>query len=429
MKTMTATAIKNLKPKAAPYEVADTASRGLRLKVSPKGLKTWSYRYRDPETTKLVKIKLGNFPKTSLVEARDLWSELKDIRDNKLSPKLYRESQTRKRQEQQAVEKVEAEVSDFTVAKLIKIYISVLSGNGELAISSWKKTRGYLTNYVEPELGDRPAASITRFDIVDLLAELDPEKPSLPKSVQAAVSAMYKFAVEESANKKGPKHLHLNRDTPVTLNPAAGIKTASCKPRLRALSDAEVRKLFTGKDNPLSGSGRDAIELLWLTGCRASEVCGAHTSEIEGDVWTIPGTRTKNGKSHTVMLSTQAVALIKKQDIKKGFIFPNKNTDAGHLRRETLLNKMKAALPVLELENVRLHDCRNNLTNFLANNEHHIEIRDRLLNHSGSHGADASYNSATMNKTARKAWQAWADHLQVLTSSNVTKLKPKKRAS
>lgn len=60
---------------------ADTGENiGLRVKCGATGVKTFSYRYPSPITAKLVQVKIGSFPETSLAEARLKLQELKQIR-------------------------------------------------------------------------------------------------------------------------------------------------------------------------------------------------------------------------------------------------------------------------------------------------------------------------------------------------------------
>jgi integrase len=51
------------------------------------------------------------------------------------------------------------------------------------------------------------------------------------------------------------------------------------------------------------GMSARALEFTILTACRTGEVLGARWAEIEGDIWTVPATRTKARKAHTVPLA------------------------------------------------------------------------------------------------------------------------------
>src|ERR1700674_789538 len=74
---------------------------------------------------------------------------------------------------------------------------------------------------------------------------------------------------------------------------------------------AELRKCDT--------EAARALQFLILTAGRAGEIMGARWSEIEGDTWTIPSERMKEGKRHTVPLAPEALALLGKRG--DGLIF------------------------------------------------------------------------------------------------------------
>ena len=65
--SLTATSIRNIKPKDKTFKLYD--ERGLYLKVSPNGRKWWRYKYRFSGKEK--RISLGVYPDVSLKEARD----------------------------------------------------------------------------------------------------------------------------------------------------------------------------------------------------------------------------------------------------------------------------------------------------------------------------------------------------------------------
>lgn len=72
----------------------------------------------------------------------------------------------------------------------------------------------------------------------------------------------------------------------------------------------------------------NAVWLLLLTGVRKEEVRGARVDEFEGDLWRVPGSRTKNGQEHLVPLSPQALAVIARQRHrqKSPYLFPRVHT-------------------------------------------------------------------------------------------------------
>src|SRR3546814_8260593 len=63
---LTDTAIRNAKPRAKPYKVAD--AQGLYLLVNPRGSKLWRVKYRKDGVER--KLALGSYPEITLAEAR-----------------------------------------------------------------------------------------------------------------------------------------------------------------------------------------------------------------------------------------------------------------------------------------------------------------------------------------------------------------------
>ena len=65
------------------------------------------------------------------------------------------------------------------------------------------------------------------------------------------------------------------------------------------------------------------VELLALTGQRREEVAGSTWDEFDLDQrsWTLPKARTKNEKQHTVHLSAQAIAVLKRMKKQGPFVF------------------------------------------------------------------------------------------------------------
>ena len=56
---LTDSSIRSYKPRAKPYSIGDTACPGLRLQITPKGIKTFAIVYRDKGTGKVVWLTVG----------------------------------------------------------------------------------------------------------------------------------------------------------------------------------------------------------------------------------------------------------------------------------------------------------------------------------------------------------------------------------
>ena len=112
-------------------------------------------------------------------------------------------------------------------------------------------------------------------------------------------------------------------------NPIEGMrKPPGSKPRTRVLSDEEIRVLWNGLPEALAKSStcQRIIKLCLVTGQRVGEVAGIRRTELNlaQRIWTIPGSRTKNGHSHAVPLSKLAIKIIGGPE---EVVFPNLEGD------------------------------------------------------------------------------------------------------
>jgi integrase len=76
------------------------------------------------------------------------------------------------------------------------------------------------------------------------------------------------------------------------------------KPKERGLNDNEMRAVWQQLENG-STAPRRALQLIFLAGQRPGEVIGMLWDElnISEAMWTLSGTRVKNGMTHLVPLS------------------------------------------------------------------------------------------------------------------------------
>lgn len=74
---LTATQIKNVKPKEKDFLLSD--GNGLYLVVRSSGTKNFSFKYSHPDTGKRMTISLGEFPIISLVESREMVLKFRNL--------------------------------------------------------------------------------------------------------------------------------------------------------------------------------------------------------------------------------------------------------------------------------------------------------------------------------------------------------------
>ena len=92
MKKLTDIGIRSYPP-GAKQSIGDSACPGLRLRITPNGIKTFAFAGRDKATGKVVWLTIGRYPDVSLAKAREIANDLRKAVANggkPLQPKTAR---------------------------------------------------------------------------------------------------------------------------------------------------------------------------------------------------------------------------------------------------------------------------------------------------------------------------------------------------
>lgn len=325
----------------------------------------------------------------------------------------------------------EEEREAHTVKELIEEY---LKRHAQKFKRSWKEDERILNRNVLPLWGSRKAASISKRNI-NLLLEgiVDRGAPSMANNTFKIIRRMFNYAVEKDIL------LH---------SPAVGIKLPSPKvERERALSENELKKLLSTIDQAkMSSDVCRALKLILVTAQRPNEVVGMHVNELDGQWWTIPSDRAKNGKTHRVYLTKTALELIDGTTFidpdtgekkTKTYIFPcphekKKQPISRHSLSRAIINNCpsKCTLNCTDCENSECkddlkelpeknklgvahftpHDLRRTAATFMAQAGEMDEVIDAVLNHAKK-GVIKVYNQYRYDKEKQAALEKWEQKL------------------
>jgi integrase len=212
------------------------------------------------------------------------------------------------------------------------------------------------------------------------------------------------------------------------------------------LTDEEIKSIWRlcndpGK-NELAGVSKImalALQFAMVTLQRGNEVCGAARSEFDlaNRIWTIPGERTKNHRSHVVPLSDLAVSIVKealalKSDPENGFE-ANRNDSPvfGFLRngraitRHAFTRAMKRLTKQLKIKDAKPHDFRrtgstNMTSERLGIPRFHVSC---VLNHisdaGGAAAVTAVYDRNAYVQEKRRALDKWAVRLMEIVNETI----------
>lgn len=199
-------------------------------------------------------------------------------------------------------------------------------------------------------------------------------------------------------------------------------RPAKERSRERWLDEDEIRLFWLGCEK-VGPTFRDIFRLLLLTAQRHSEVGLMRWQEVDLDkrVWTIPGERTKNGKTHDVALADLAVAILGARKRGGDFVFPSvrpnkknagKTAASGYSKAKS---KLDAAMG--EVKPWLLHDLRRTVTWQMADLGVPPHVADKVLNHQAGtiSGVAATYNRFAYKAEQREALLKWEARLRTLT--------------
>ncbi|KIF46278.1 integrase [Vibrio owensii 47666-1] len=303
-KPLTATEVKNAKPKEKEYRLSD--GQGLQLRVLPSGSKQWQLNYYRPTNGKRANFNLGRHPEINLAQARKNALLAKELIAQGIDPQ---EDQKRKQQEYK-------EVHEHTFVNVTNEWFEIKkdSVTPDYATDIWRS----LELHIFPYLAETPVKDITAPLVIELLKPIE-AKGSLEtvKRLSQRLNEVMNFATNCGL---------------VQANPLTGIKAAFKKPKkenMAALKPAELPELMGAIANAsIKRTTRCLLEWQLHTMTRPSEASGAKWCEIDIDekVWIIPAERMKKRREHRIPLTKQTIELLDVMKPISGhreFIFPS----------------------------------------------------------------------------------------------------------
>lgn len=420
-KPLTAKTVETMKP--GSKDRADVGDyRGLRVSCGKAGGKTFYYRYKSPESGKLVQLKIGNFPGISLAEARNQFLELKELRRSGLCPKAER----LKTREAEVVAK-EAQIANeeqqaFTVRQLLDLYLEDYiedrkTPEGKVIPGARKpkgqsETRRTLENDPMSKFGSLAASLLTRQMVVDHIKGIVNRGSNVQAgNVLRELSAAYEFA------------LGLGRLPDDFVNPAvlAKISLRQAKVKLtaqkgkRALSDKELKKLLEWlPGSAYTQTQKNVIRFTLWTGCRTGEVCVAEWKDIDLDKGTFHIRESKTSVERYVQLPTQAIEFLRVLRMNTGdYLFPSQKSKLPIQQKQLTEQawRMRQQGKMLDIEAWTPHDLRRTVRTGLSRIQCPSEVAEAVLGHTRS-GIEGTYDLHGYESECRVWLQSWANHLE-----------------
>lgn len=398
-KRLTARSVDAAKCQDKPYFLWDLDLKGFGLKVFPSGTKTFVVQYRSPNDGKSKRRSIGKLgsPWTAK-DARDEASRILHVVGLGGDP----------------VATAQTEIHSSQPAPFVDYANLFLSKYAALNWSerTTKTHQSNIERWLVPVIGKTRIDNITRSNITEVLDQVEPGKPALPRNLFVLMRTIFNWAVDRGDLQKSPM---------------AGMKPPRPPAeRHHILSDDEiiVVALAALKMGPIWGG---MIHMLLLTGQRLREVSEAEWSEFdrETELWKIPGGRTKNGREQVVPLNLAARTTLDELAgnlvwPKTGFVFTHKpgRPVSGYSRMKRRLDGVIAKIEP-SVRPWRLHDLRRTVATNMQRLGVRFEVTEAILNHVSTTqaGVASVYQRHDWAQEKRDALNAWGAKLMDALSS------------
>jgi integrase len=376
-----------MKPHAGRYHVGDSVVRGLRVRVSIDGQRTFSVVYRAPNGY-VRTFTIGTYPEVGLAAARDL------ARDVKASARLGTDRQEEKVSARQAAR------TAVNFADLARLYLKAR----KLARSTRTEYARMVRCYIEgAPLGKTAAPEVRRRDLREALEAVAETAPVMANRLFQFVRTICRWAVREEA---------------LEADPSAGLeRPRKEKSRDRVLTDHEVLAVWRAMDEATPEVAA-AVRALLLLGQRSTETVEMRWADLDlhgaTPAWTIPGDFRKGDRLHVIPLSPFFVGILEalprtSERVFHGVYEANAERDWwGDVRARAMAGGA---------QHFTKHDLRRTCATDCAKLGAAPWIVSRILGHAITEGTVAvtgTYNRYAGFPEMASALNAWSAHVQEL---------------
>ena len=372
-------------------------SKGLKLVVRKraKGEVTKTWKQRIPIRGKKREVGLGSFPDVLLADARN-------------------KAQDNWQRAHQGIDILQPPPAIPTVAQGFEEVINERKGGWKegteyawrLSLRHWKLLRSI------------PVSDVTEDDVMRIIAPLWHKKGRTAQEMRNHLGAVMNRAI-----KKKTRVL----DSPVpTLRELNTVLTKQ-KPPVHHLS-LNHRSLGAAlaiiRDSDTWWAVKYCAVFLALTSVRSKEAREATWEEIDWDteIWTIPGSRTKNGVEHHVPLSTQALRILthaqERTGRSEGLIFPAERGGGIKALGKSMLSKVTRKLGL----RFTPHGLRASYANWAGPAGIPVPVAGMALGQKGRSVMEQNYMTDGFVEDRAPITQQWANHLSWTMGAVISKM-------
>jgi len=386
---MTKSAVDALKAATKDTVYWDAGLPGFGVKVTPRGRKVFVVLYRiGGAGSRLRKYTIGPYGRVTLQMAR---AEAQKVLAARLEG---RDPATEKRESKR---RMTTDRVDDLIELFIVQHISRTRKAAEIA--------RLLRREVVTRWGNRCVHAIGKRDIVELASEIAQRgTPMAANTLLKVIKTFLNWCVGRAV---------------IDGSPAEGVPLPGKEvARDRVLTNNELASVIRAA-RQIGGAYGGIVEMLALTGQRREEVAQMVWDEIDFNsrTWTLPGSRTKNGKPHIVHLSEPSIKLIKRTSRLGSYVF----SISGVRPFRNFTNAKRALDELSGVTDWRLHDLRRTCVSGMARLGVPPHVADKILNHqSGTiSGVAAVYQRHDFLAERKLALERWGQYIETLVGERL----------
>jgi integrase len=374
----------------------DAGCKGLALRVSSTGAKTWTFVFA--WGGKRPRMRLGAYPATSLARAHTLAEEARADLEAGRDPRAAK-------------------------GETLKAICEEWATRESASLRTGEDRKARLKRLVYPDLGDRPIADIRRSEIVRLLDGIEDESgPAAADQALAFMRRVFNWHASRSDDFRSPILPGMARTKPRE------------RARARILADDEIRIVWLTAEG--QGAFGRLVRFLLLSGARRTEAAGMPWAELDGAEWTLPGPRNKAKLDLLRPLPQAALAVLgTKPDDGAGFAF---STDDGATALsgfskfksefdEAVLAELRKSNPEAQpIPNWTLHDLRRTTRSLMSRAGVPSDHAERCLGHVIG-GVRGAYDRHEYRDEKAKAYEALARLVEFIVRRRIISVSLRRR--
>ena len=363
--------------------------RGLYLNVTESGARQWVLRIK--VGGRRLERGLGPYPEVGLAEARDrareqrqAWAEGRDL-------------SAERRAAQAALLAAQARALTFEQAAKAAHAVKAQTFRSAKHGRDWIKS---VERYAHPVIGSMPVDQVEVADVLRVLQPIWATKVETATRLRQRIESVLAWATV-AGHRSGDNPARWPENLDLLLGkPKKTVKHHAALPWQyvgQFMADLRKRK----------GESARALEFAILTAARSGEVRGMLWDEVDlgARVWTVPASRIKAGRRHTIPLSAPAVDLLKATKHRKGLVF--RAPRGGQLSDMALLSVCKRmgvdAVP---------HGFRSTFKDWARSCTRYAdEVSELQLAHVNSDATRAAYARDELLPHRARMMADWADFL------------------